>query len=47
MDRLGAGNIAAGCIPEVLMCVAAKSEFVLQKVIVDEINGADDGSWWA
>ena len=33
MDIPGAGNVAADFIPEVLVCVSVKSEFVLQKVI--------------
>jgi hypothetical protein len=33
MEWLGAGNDAADCIPEVLMCVAVKSGFALQKVM--------------
>ncbi len=47
MEWHGAGNDAADCIPKVLIVVAVKSGFVMQKVMATELIGTDDGSGWA
>ena len=45
-ERHGGGNVAAKCIPEILMRVAVKSGFALHNVMEAEFVGADEGSWW-
>jgi hypothetical protein len=38
MERPGAGNVAAECIPEVLTRVAVKSRFAAQKVMASDMS---------
>ena len=44
MCKHGAGIVATGCKPEVLMRVAVKSGFALQKVVVADFIETNDGS---
>jgi len=45
--RARSGSATADWAPGVLMCVALKSGFAMERLMAAKFMGADIGSWWA